>query len=160
MMPLHPSIVHFPPVLLVAAAILYGMGITLRKPTMEIVGFGFHVAGLIFCIVAIFTGDYEAERIAMNPVIREGIHRHENLVMMATYGFGMMGIWAFLRQKSNILWEKFVFVLVFSSLVVLLFVGAHLGGKMVYHHGAGIAPLQEQIRQSAPAEEPVSNDDL
>lgn len=146
MMPLHPFVVHFPPALLTAAAVLYAAGFLLRRPAVEVVGFCFHAAGLALCILAIFTGDYESDRIGTDAAIRDLMERHENAVMIATYGFGMLGIWAFLRQKSTLWWEKLSFLVAFTGLVALMLVGAHIGGKMVYEHGAGIAPMQEQFQ--------------
>ena len=158
-MPLHPSIVHFPPVLLLSAAVIYGVGILRKRPQLEVMGFLFHGAGLIFCILAIFTGDYEADRLAGDTSLQAAIGRHENLVMIATYAFGVMGIWAFLRQKGAFVWEKWLFLLVFSGLVVLLGIGAHLGGKLVYEEGAGIQlPSTVQADSASGTGAPPYND--
>jgi uncharacterized membrane protein len=146
MMPLHPSIVHFPPVLLLSAAVLYLLAVIRPKHWAEVAGFAFHVSGLIFCILTIFSGDYEASRIATNEAIRALMGRHENLVMMATYGFGMLAVWAFLRQRTRFLWERIAFLVSFLSLIGLLWFGAHLGGRLVYEHGGGIFPMQEVIQ--------------
>lgn len=153
-MPLHPSIVHFPPVLLLAAAVLYTLGILRKAPQMQLIAFGFHVAGLVFCILAIFTGDYEADRIATDPALKALMERHENLVMMATYGFGMLGLWAFLRQKTTLGWERIAFLGAFVGLLTLLLVGAHQGGRMVFVHGAGTAPAQIQKTSPSPETHP------
>lgn len=149
MMPLHPSIVHFPPVLLLAAALLYALGLWRKQTVFQVTGFGFHVAGLVFCIVAIFTGDFEFSNIQAGPELKELMENHENLLMVATYGFGMLGIWAFLRQKSNFVFERIGFVAVFVALLGLMLFGTHQGGKMVYLHGAGTATF--------PANEPSSD---
>ena len=142
MVPLHPSIVHFPPVLLLAAAVLYAIGLLRNHTVYQVTAFGFHVAGLIFSIVAIFTGDFESSGIKAGPELKALMESHENLLMMATYGFGMLGIWAFLRQKSNWIWEKTAFMVIFLGFNGLLLFGAHKGGEMVYLHGAGtvVAP--------------------
>ncbi|MFM2376200.1 MAG: hypothetical protein RLZZ165_1297 [Bacteroidota bacterium] len=155
MMPLHPSIVHFPPVLLLSAAVLYLLAVIRREHWVEVAGFAFHVSGLVFCILTIFSGDYEASRIVTNDAIRAIMGRHENLVMMATYGFGMLAVWAFLRQKSGFFWERITFLGVFLSLIGVLWVGAHLGGRLVYEHGGGVVPMKEVIQ----AKEQKSIDD-
>ncbi len=148
MIPLHPAIVHFPPVLLISAAVLYVIGLIRKNAQLETIGFFFHAAGLLACIAAIFTGDYEADRIAQNTAIHEIVERHEFFVMLATYGFGMLGIWAFLRQKSEIAIEKIGFVVLFVALTGFLGFGAHLGGDMVFGEGAGVVPMQEQIKMN------------
>jgi periplasmic mercuric ion binding protein len=134
MTPLHPLLVHYPIVLLVVAAGFYIAGMALRKPLLDVIGFVFHALGLAACIVVIFTGDYEADRIATDPALKAMIQRHESLVTYATYGFGMLGIWAFLRQKSQVMLEKVGFIVLFVGLNVLIGIGAHVGGEMVYLH--------------------------
>ncbi len=155
MTPLHPSIVHFPIVLLIAAGGLYVVGGLLKKPSVERIGFVFHAAGLLGCILAIFTGDYQADHIASNATIDALVQRHESMVTMATYGFGMLGIWAFVRQQSTLKLEKIAFAVLFVGLNVFLGFGAHVGAEMVYDHGAGVAPMMphmhSQPTMSAPA---------
>jgi uncharacterized membrane protein len=148
-MPLHPTIVHFPPVLLLSAAVLYALGIIGKKPQMELIAFGFHVAGLLACILAIFTGDFDADFVATDIRLEPAISKHENIVTIATYAFGMLGIWAFLRQKTRFPLEKAAFLVAFVGLVVMLFVGAHFGGKLVYEEGVGV---DKSIRQAPTSE--------
>ena len=138
MTPLHPAIVHFPIVLLIAAAGLYIAGWSTRKPLIDVIAFVFHALGLVACIAAIFSGDYQADHIVSNPLLDAAIRQHEALVTYATYGFGLLGIWAFLRQKSTLNWEKAIFVILFVGLNVLIGIGAHAGGELVFGHGAGV----------------------
>jgi uncharacterized membrane protein len=149
MAPLHPFVVHFPIVLLLAAAGLYVASLFTRKLQLDIVGFIFHALGLVACIVAIFTGDYEADTILAHPTIMAHIERHETTVTLATYGFGLLGIWALLRQKTRFMAERVAFVLLFVGLNAWIGFGAMLGGEMVFSHGVGVAPMQEQLRQDA-----------
>lgn len=159
MTPLHPAIVHFPPVLLFAAAILYILGLVLKQSNLDKMGFFFHAAGLLACLAAIFTGDYEADRIPQNAEIHEIVERHEFLVMLATYGFGILGVWAFLRQKSTIAFEKIGFVCAFIALTIVIGIGAHLGGEMVFEHGAGVQPMEKQILEHSYLDNLNSNSD-
>lgn len=136
--PLHPLIVHFPPVLLLVAGVLYLLGWILKRPGLDIVGFFLHAAGLIACIASIFTGDFEADRFNSNPQLHQLIEDHESLVTMATYAFGMLGLWAFLRQKSTLLWERLAYLFAFTAVTAVLLIGAHRGGTLVYGHGVGV----------------------
>lgn len=138
-MPLHPLVVHFPPVLLLVAGVVYVLGWLMKRPGLDIVAFCLHAAGLIACIAAIFTGDFEADRFNANPQLHELIEGHESLVTMATYAFGMLGLWAFLRQKSSILLERLGFLVAFWAVTIVLLVGAHRGGALVYEHGVGVS---------------------
>ncbi len=148
MTPLHPAIVHFPIVLMVSAAGLYIAGWWTRKPLVDVIAFVFHALGLLACITAIFTGDYQADHIVSNPLLDAAIRQHEALVTYATYGFGLLGIWAFLRQKSTLNWEKAIFVMLFVGLNVLIGIGAHAGGELVFGHGAGVARLPQMPADS------------
>jgi uncharacterized membrane protein len=136
MTPLHPSIVHFPIVLLLAAAGLYLAGWIGRKPHLEAIGFIFHAIGVVFCIAAILTGDMEAER--FDSRVEGLVSQHELMGTVATYGFGLLGIWAFLRQKTTIFIEKIAFIVLYLGLYVYMGLGASLGGEMVYEHGLGV----------------------
>lgn len=129
-------IVHFPIVLLFAAAGLYVAAMVRRHPILDLVAFVFHALGLVACLLAIFTGDFEAEKIT-TPAVQAIARQHEALVTYATYGFGLMGIWAFLRQKSEVRAERIAFLVCFIALTVLLAFGGRLGGKLVFEHGVG-----------------------
>lgn len=147
-MHLHPTLVHFPPVLLLSAAALYALGILRKKPNLELIAFGFHVAGLLACILAIFSGDFDADFVSTDARLEAAISKHENIVTIATYAFGVLGIWAFLRQKTRFILEKVAFLVAFVGLVVMLFVGAHFGGKLVYEEGVGVGKSVGQVPTS------------
>lgn len=144
MTPLHPSIVHFPIVLFISAGMLYLLGMLLKRQHLEKTAFFFHAAGLLMAVAAIFTGDYEADRITQSAEMHEVVEKHESMVMLATYGFGMLGIWAFLRQRSRIKFEKIGFLVLYFALMGLIGLGAHEGGELVFEHGAGVVPMQDQ----------------
>ena len=142
MTPLHPSIVHFPIVLMISAAGLYIAATISRKPLLDVVAFVFHCVGLISCIVAIFTGDFATSQLTPNSYLEAMIQQHEQLVTIATYGFGLLLIWAFLRQKTTFLAERIAFLLLFVGLNVLTGVGARIGGRMVYEKRAGVTLIE------------------
>lgn len=151
--PLHPLIVHFPPVLLLVAGVFYILGWAMKRPGLDIIAFCLHAAGLVACIAAIFTGDFEADRFNSDAQLHELIERHESLVMIATYAFGMLGLWAFLRQKSGILLERIGFLIAFWAVTGVLLIGAHRGGILVYEHGVGVSSNigpQEAVNPSNP----------
>lgn len=161
-MPLHPSVVHFPIALLIAAGLCYLASLFLPGKRLEIVGFFLHAGGMLGCIAAILTGDYAESNMIQTPEIHELVETHEQLGTLSTYAFGILGVWAYLRQKSTIFVEKVVFVVLFLGLVGMMGYGSHLGGKMVYEKGAGVLPMQpilEQQRQASPSPATDFDDD-
>jgi uncharacterized membrane protein len=147
MIPIHPSIVHFPIVLLLAAAGLYLAGWIGRKPQVEAIGFIFHALGVVACIAAILTGDIEADR--LDTRVERLVSQHEFMGTVSTYGFGILGIWAFLRQKSTIFIEKLAFVILFIGLYVFMAIGSRLGGELVYRYGKGVSwPAEREYLDS------------
>ncbi|MEM0995581.1 MAG: DUF2231 domain-containing protein [Bacteroidota bacterium] len=155
MIPLHPSVVHFPVALLIAAGICYVAHLFVKQYRLDVVGFFLHAGGLLGCVAAILTGDYTESNIVQNEQIHSLAERHEQMGMIATYAFGILGVWAYLRQQSNIFAERIVFTVVFVGVIGLLGYGSHLGGRMVYEEGAGVIPMQPIIEQQRDASSPT-----
>jgi uncharacterized membrane protein len=143
MTPLHPAIVHFPIVLLLSAGGLYVAGWLMRKPSVETIGFVFHALGVVACILAILSGDIEADRVYAQGEDR--LSQHELLGTIATYGYGILAIWAFLRQKSSFFAEKIGFLILFFGLYGCIAIGASIGGEMVYLDGRGVATPASEL---------------
>ncbi len=153
MEPLHPKVIHFPIVMLILAGVCYLLHLFLKKYNLDKFAFFLHVGGLLGCVAALLTGDYAESNIVQTPEIHEIIEEHEFLGQMTTYAFAILGVWAFLRQRSNIALEKIVFVLVFWAGLGLMAIGAHHGGELVYDHGAGVKPMEKHLieqRDAAP----------
>ena len=160
MVPLHPSVVHFPIALLIAAGICYLAHLFLKDRKLDVVGFFLHAGGLLGCIAAIMTGDYAESNMVQTERIHELVELHEQLGMLSAWAFGLLGVWAYLRQKSNIFVERLVFTVLFVGLLGMLGYGSHLGGKMVYEEGAGVVPMKpilEQQRSKGKTSPPIEN---
>jgi uncharacterized membrane protein len=120
----------------------------MRQHAWTKAGFVLHLSSLIFCIVAILTGDYEESRIAQTPAIHQLAETHETLAMVATWGLGLLAVWAYLRQQASSPLERIAFLLAYFGMIGLIGYSAHLGGAMVFGHGAGVAPMQEIIESA------------
>ncbi|MEM7036315.1 MAG: DUF2231 domain-containing protein [Bacteroidota bacterium] len=147
-MPLHPFVVHFPIVLMIVAGVLYFLSILQKgeKSTQwRLLGFYAHAAGVGMLLLAIVTGDLAETEIVHTPEIAKMAKTHEMLGMISAWGFGLMGVWAYLRQKSNIYWESVVYVILFWGIIGVMGYSAHMGGRMVYEEGAGVAPMKPHL---------------
>lgn len=145
MLPFHAIVVHFPLVLLLVTGVLYVVGVVRKQDGLLRVGYWMHIAGLVMCVAAILTGDYEESRIVQNADIHELVEQHELLGMVSAWGFGVLGVWAYLRQGSRVLVERVGYVVVYWALLVVLGWAGHVGGRMVFEEGAGVLPMKEHI---------------
>jgi uncharacterized membrane protein len=146
-MPLHPSIVHFPIVLLILAGGCYVAHLFVKGHKLDLIAFFLHAGGLLGCVAAILTGDYAESNMIQTPEIHEMVELHEQLGMLSAYAFGILGVWAFLRQKSKVKPERILFVILFVGVVGMMGFSAHIGGRMVYEEGAGVLPMQPILEQ-------------
>lgn len=146
-MSLHPQTVHFPIALLIAAGVLYVLPFWKRDPLYERGGFLLHIAGVVTLVLAILTGIQAEAEIVHTQAIHQLARNHELLGYAAIWLFGMMLVWRYLRQSAGSQVEKILFVCVFWALLGLMGYSAHLGGKMVYEEGAGVAPMEEILRE-------------
>lgn len=137
-MPLHPLVVHFPIVLIITAGVFYFLSLFIKDQNFARIAFYLHVAGILGALAAIFTGDSAEHALTNAEAIDALVDKHEAMGQLSTWGFGLLGVWAYLRQQSNIRTEKIVYITVFWALVGLMAYSAHLGGQMVYEHGAGV----------------------
>lgn len=159
-MPLHPSIVHFPIVLLILAGGCYVAHLFVQGKNLDVIAFFLHAGGLLGCIAAILTGDFAESNMVQTPEIHEMVEQHEQLGMLSAYAFGILGVWAFLRQKSKVKLERIAFVVLFVGVIGMMGFSSHIGGKMVYEKGAGVLPMQPILEQqrSNPGEPPADKE--
>lgn len=144
-MPLHPLVVHFPIALLIMAGVFYLVEVIVQNDKFGFPGFILHALGLLGTIVAIFSGDVAEGGVIHTHEINELLDLHENLGMLSAWAFGSLAVWVFLRKQSKILIEKIGFLIVYAGLIGVLAWTSHIGGTMVYEHGAGVAPMEQPL---------------
>ena len=149
MIPLHPKLVHFPVALLISAA-AFGILALLIKSKREVlkeVLFWNLILGVPAALIAVITGLQEESVLAHNDTIHSIMEVHKFLGFIIAGVFVALLIWMLLRRSvlKNIEFTVLVAILVLTA--ALLGYSAHLGGKMVYEHGAGIAPMKSYIEQ-------------
>jgi uncharacterized membrane protein len=147
MPPLHPAIVHFPIALMFAAGALYLVGFLRGSDILLKAAFAMHIAGLVFGVLAILTGDYAENQLVQNKEIHALAELHEMLAMVAIWAFALLAVWAYVRHSSKLKSEKIAFMCLLLGVIGTTGFAAHLGGSMVYLHGAGVVPMREHIRQ-------------
>lgn len=160
MVPIHPLVVHFPIALLIVAAVAYVFSVATRREGFWVLGLFLHMLGVVGAIAAFLSGNSAESSIVHTAEIHDMVELHEMLGMISMWAFGLMAVWSFMRRESKLLWEKALYCLVFCGLAGMLAWNGHLGGRLVYEKGAGVAPMEESLQkqqrleQSQPQNQP------
>ena len=144
---LHPQTVHFPIAFLVLAGIFYVVPFFSADSWFRRGGLVLHIAGLAGMVLAIITGTLAEAEIVHTARIDALYRNHELLGYAALWLFAMLLVWRYLREKQAKTRENVLFVFVFWAMIGVTGYSAHLGGKMVYEEGAGVAPMEEILNQ-------------
>lgn len=143
----HPQFVHFPISLLIMGGIIYVMALVRDRVFFIKMGFILHLAGLAGSIMSILTGRSAEAKVVHTQDIHEVLILHERLAYLSTWIFAMLAIWMFLRQKRIAKLEMALFLLLFWGANITLGFMAHKGGEMVYEKGAGVIPMEIELRE-------------
>ncbi len=101
-------------------------------------GFYLHAIGVVSLLVAILSGRQAEGILGEGNVLEPLVEQHELMGYLTLWLMAMLWVWQFLRHQKNVRWEKGLFLLIFCIGLGLMTYGAHLGGEMVYRHGAGV----------------------
>ncbi len=147
MLPLHPNLVHFPVALLISAGLFAILAnIVKRKKEIFIEVLFWNLAlGSGAAIIAVLSGLLEKKSLVHNQAIHEIMELHELLGFILCGVFISLTVWLILRKSAIKTGEFRLFTLILIVGSGLLGFSSHLGGKMVYEHGAGIIPMKEII---------------
>lgn len=137
-MPLHPATVHFPIALLLASLGFYAVHQWKQEDYFQRTGFLLHLIGVISMAIAVLTGNQAQSNIAETPALEELVQQHQISGFVLLWLLGMMLIWRYLRQKRMQKLERWLFLGLFIASMALMAYSSHLGGTMVYEHGAGV----------------------
>jgi len=156
--PLHPALIHFPIVLSLVALLFEVLARHPRARNLEA------AAGLLFVlaalggVAAVLSGQAARDEAVVPQAVAPLINRHENL--------GELAMWLLLAVAAVRLllaWRgwfvgivPWVFLLAAAAAAGAVGYNAYLGGKMVFDHGLGTAPVQHQTPPKAGLALPVA----
>ncbi|MDE5421007.1 DUF2231 domain-containing protein [Ancylomarina sp. DW003] len=145
MIPLHPIFVHFPIALFFSAtafAIISIIFNSKRNLFIELATWNLFF-GIIGAMFALLSGLSEEGTLAHNEIIHSLMETHKLLGFVFSGVYTLILFWLVVRRSKmkSLEYKGIVVILVLAS--GFLAYSAHLGGKMVYEHGAGVLPMQE-----------------
>ncbi len=138
---IHPLIVHFPIAFLSAFFILDLLASVINNDNWRNTASTLLYLGVIGVIAAVLAGFQAAETLPHGGDIHEIMESHEHFGLTVAFLTIFLAIWR-LFSKSNIKgFANFIHLFVAGLIVLIMSLGADLGGLMVYGHGAGVKPM-------------------
>lgn len=138
---LHPKLVHFPLVLLLAGLLFDAVGLAVRSARCHWAAKILTSAGTVLLLVTFICGIYAEVWAGRAGVPQDAIELHELFANIASWGFVILAAWRlFLRDSSRkALLAYTALGLAWYGLMILT---AHLGGALVYDYGAAVTGAQ------------------
>jgi uncharacterized membrane protein len=134
---LHPKLVQFPLVLLLAGLVFDACGLVARSPRLHFAARALSVAGVFFLLLAFVCGVYAEIWAGRAGIPQEQIERHELVANIASWGFVILTTWRlFLNDDQRR--SLTIYAVVGLCWYGLLVVTGHLGGRLVFQYGAAV----------------------
>jgi len=134
---IHPLIVHFPIALLLAAALIYWLGVFARRESWLWSGLWMLVLGALAAVSAIATGLYAAPGVMLAPSVKTALLvSHKRMMIAVAILSATLALWAIAARPMPARGRR-VFLAMLVLVVALLAKGADYGGRMVYDYNAG-----------------------
>jgi uncharacterized membrane protein len=142
---LHPSLVHLPITLFPTAIGIDLVGRATGNDHLLETGrraIGFAAVGAALSAI---TGLIAQEEVNVEGKTMDMLITHRNINLTATIMTALMTRWRSRRSKPSA-----TYLALGLAGVGALTYSAYLGGKLVYHHGVGVAPAKGQYREHPP----------
>lgn len=146
-MPIHPSLIHFPIVLLVLTALGYWLTSLKQWENHKKLVDYLHIATIAFLALGIFSGENAESQFPHTTDIQELLERHALLAWIVGWSAVVLYVWQMLRTKQWKTAEQYAYNILFTVLCAVLLFSAHIGGEMVYEKGAGVIPMKPILEQ-------------
>ncbi len=157
-MELHSMLAHFPVALFISSFVFAIIGLFFRRGLVKDLLLWNMIVGLVASFAALYTGLREEHQIIHDHAIRELLVIHKRTAYIVTGVFFVLTLWIGTRKRHMRSFEyiSFVAFLLLSSITVCY--EAYSGAEMVFQHGAGVKPVQDELRlkypQTKPEEQP------
>ena len=134
-LPLHPSLIHFPIALVVVGAVAEAVYILIRRPWLRFLGPILLTCALLGATAAYFTGTAAGDAAEHQGVPQKALDQHEQAGIIAFSAIGLAALlsWA-TRTRDRGLQISATVAIIAAGITLYT---AHLGGRLVFIHGAG-----------------------
>ena len=151
LLPNHPGFVHFPIGLLAAAFFFEALGLATKRPALHDVGRANLFLGTLATLVAVGTGLWGEKLLQGAPhSLHDLMDRHENLAFVVASGAVVLSMWRVALRKKYTGGTRTLFVALLGALTAVTLLTGHIGGKLVYDHGAGVSVGRRVLAPKTP----------
>ncbi len=138
----HPIFVHFTIGLLSISALLYLVGLVLKKENLLIAARWNLWVGAIITVGTVLAGLYAYSTVAHDGPSHAAMTDHRNWALPTAGGFAFLALWAAWKQRgAKTVSPIFVAIMLLAS--SFLAVTGYKGGEVVYRHGMGVMRMPE-----------------
>lgn len=139
--PLHPQIVHFPIALITVSFLVDLVGVI--SGSKKWTQFGGILLSLAVgsALIALLTGQSSEQSLKpMSDILREAVEEHEGMATQTFFFFLIIGVLRGWLQLKGVFtaWKHWAYVILAGVGVIFILRVAHMGGSLVYNHGAGV----------------------
>jgi uncharacterized membrane protein len=147
----HAALNDLPPALFLASVVFDWLGSATKRDTLKAAGFWALVAGVAGAAAAIVSGLVTEDTIEHGETVHQIMGRHETWAIAVSVTFALLAAWRIWRRGVLGPQERPTYLFAASLAALGILYVAHLGGTMVFRHGAGVptAALQEALTERA-----------
>jgi uncharacterized membrane protein len=132
----HPLLVHFPIAFIYGASLMYFLAWLTASEKLQWTSLWMLLLGALGAAAALISGFYAAPGLMISESVRNQLLTHHKHVMVATSLLtAALTLWA-LASRPMPTRFRYLFLAALLALVLLLTLGADLGGEMVYAYNA------------------------
>ena len=132
----HPLLVHFPIAFIYGASLMYFLAWLTKSEKLQWTALWILLLGTLGAAAALISGFYAASGLMISESVRQELLTHHKHLMVATSLLtGALTLWA-LASRPMPTRFRYVFLFALLALMLLLTIGADLGGEMVFAYNA------------------------
>ena len=144
----HAALNDLPPTLFAASVGFDLLGSWLKRDSLKAAGFWSLVGGVLGAVLAVASGLIAEDRIQHSEAGHQIMEVHETWAISVSIGFVVLAVWRLWRRGVLPGPERAIYLVLASLGALAILYTAHLGGTMVFEHGAGVptATMEQEIQ--------------
>jgi uncharacterized membrane protein len=147
----HAALNDLPPTLFASSVAFDLLGSWFRRDSLKAAGFWSLVGGVLGAVLAVASGLIAEDRIQHSEVVHQIMEVHETWAISVSIGFAVLAAWRIWRRSTLPGGERGIYLVLASVGALAMLYTAHLGGTMVFRHGAGVptAAMEQELKGRA-----------